>query len=169
MARVLNTPISLEELLLNSGLNEDCLVEILSYLNISDLLIVCTFDSEGDKTFTELIREKVASKILFDLDAISIQRTWSITKIFEIVGSKMTKIKVTVSLATFNYYMEKIIRFCDPNRLKELHIKTQFGFQLNYDFPIMERMRPFFANLKKLKTESENIYQRNELRSVINF
>lgn len=81
----------------------------------------------------------------------------------------MTKIKVTVSLATFNYYMEKIIRFCDPNRLKELHIKTQFGFQLNYDFPIMERMRPFFANLKKLKTESENIYQRNELRSVINF
>lgn len=160
---------TLEDLLLNSGLNEDCLVEILKRLNINDLLTICDFDSRKEKSFINLIKNRVIANITFDLDAIAIQRQWSIRRIFETFGNKITKIHMTVSLTTFNYLLEKITYYCDPNKLKNLHIDVKFGFQLNYDFNIMERMRPFLYSLDILHFKCENLYQKEELKSVFRF
>lgn len=108
MELALYPPITLERLLLDSGLNEDCLLEIFTRMNIDDLLVFCDFNLEHN-SFLKLIKKYVASKIVFDLDAISIQRKWTVTKVFGIFGSKMTKIKMTVSIMTFSYLLEKIL------------------------------------------------------------
>lgn len=88
--------IDLHILLLSSGLNEDCFVEILKYLSVCDLLKICEFDTETSKTFTELIRQHIMPLKLFDFDEIqSQQRTWSIVKLFETFGPSMRRLKVS--------------------------------------------------------------------------
>lgn len=89
---------NLEEILLSSGLNEDCFVKILEYLRFCDLLIVCDLDNEMDKSITNLIKDRIIrSTTLFDFDEIqSEQRSWSVNKIFEHFGHLMKRSKVYV-------------------------------------------------------------------------
>lgn len=169
MTRFLASPITLEELLLNSGLNEDCLVEILRRLTICDLIVICDFDSRTEKTFIQLIRTRVAAYILFDIDAIAMQRKWSLEKVFETFGAQMSKIKMTVSLSTFNGLMNKIVNYCNTDKLRQLLIKVQFGFQIVYDFSLMERMRPFLRNLNSIKLKCDNGCQKTEIISVFHY
>lgn len=166
MANFMNSSISLERLLLDSGLNEDCLLEIFFKMNIDDLLVFCDFDVKH-KSFLTIIKKHVASRVLFDLDAA--EKIWTIPKVLEIFGDKISKLKLTVSISTFNDLLENIIDCCDPNILEELHIIVKFGFRLSYEFITLKKLKPFLKNLTKLKVECKDKYQKNELKSVLDY
>lgn len=86
---------NLEAILLCSGLNEDCLMKILKYLNVCDLIRICvTFDDANDKSVTNLVNEHVISTKLFDFEQIQTQQAWAANKIFENFGASIKRLKV---------------------------------------------------------------------------
>lgn len=89
---------NLEKLLQRSGLNEDCLVHILKYLNVCELMSVCDLDTETDKSFTNLINNRVIKRKLFHFGKIQSQRTWPVVKVFENFGHSMKRLKVSPSI-----------------------------------------------------------------------
>lgn len=165
------SPITLEELLIKSGLNEDVLVEILLRLDTRELLKICDFDSETDKTFINLIEKRVVPKKIIDMDAVEkfyLKEKWNASRIFRTFGKSMTKLKITISFVTFYYLMNWIVRFCNPNKLKYMHLIVELGFNICYDFETLEKMRPFLKDMK-MRLECENIFQKNELKHVLNY
>lgn len=63
--------------------------------------------------------------------------------------------QVTLSPTTFNHFLRKVIRYCNPNRVIEIDItyfKSLNSF-CDYDFTLLEKMRPFLRNLRKLNLQ----------------
>lgn len=171
MTKQIKPTITLEELLINSGLNEDVFVEILIRLNTRELLQICDFDSDGDKSFLNLVSKRVISRALIDFDTIEkfyVKNNWNASRVFRLFGKSITRMKITVSFVTFYYLMIWIKRFCNPDKLKYLNLIIEVGFYICYDFQLLEELRPFLKNMK-IKTECENIYQKTEMRHVLNY
>lgn len=95
MDNPVNSTSDYDKLLQCSGLNEDCLVNIFKYLSVCDLLSICNLDTENDKSFTNLINDRVIKTKLFDFDEIQSQRSWSVNKVFENFGQSMKRLKVS--------------------------------------------------------------------------
>lgn len=160
MTKQIKPTITLEELLINSGLNEDVFVEILIRLNTRELLQICDFDSDGDKSFLNLVSKRVISRALIDFDTIEkfyVKNNWNASRVFRLFGKSITRMKIMVSFVTFYYLMIWIKRFCNPDKLKYLNLIIEVGFYICYDFQLLEELRPFLKNMK-IKTECENIY-----------
>lgn len=90
-----NSSITLNDLLLSSGLNEDCLIAICKYLNISDLMNICTLDTGEKNTFVPFMQKYTMKYRVFDFDQIQpYQQTWSMNDVFKIFAPTMKKMKV---------------------------------------------------------------------------
>lgn len=89
---------NLENLLQSSGLNEDCLVEIFRYLSVCDLLQLCYYDDETDKSITDFIINRVKiSEMLFDLKQ-SRKSLGMVNRVFECFGHCKKRIRVSLIL-----------------------------------------------------------------------
>lgn len=88
----------LENFVLNSGLNESCLLAVFDNLSVIDLLKLCDFNDKTDPEFVKFMQERVMNTKLFDLpEIVAKQSNWSILRIFEIFGKSMSKLKVRKS------------------------------------------------------------------------
>lgn len=91
-----NSVIELEQLLVHSDLNDDCFIKIFEYLRPIDLLKICEIDTVLNTSHTNLIKNSVIKKKMFDL--VVMQEIWPIEKIFETFGRSMKRISIDVSL-----------------------------------------------------------------------
>lgn len=85
--------IDVTDLLLSSGLNEDCLVAIFKYLSVTELLKICELE---ETTFIKLMNDYIVGKKLFDFTVIQSEpNQWSVLKVFEKFGVSMKRIRVS--------------------------------------------------------------------------
>lgn len=104
-----DSTIDVTDLLLSSGLNEDCLVAIFKYLSVPELLTTCELD---ETTFAKLMNEKIMGKKLFDFIVIQSEpNQWSVLKVFEIFGVSMKRIRVSCEFLQGEYFQEKTYCF----------------------------------------------------------
>lgn len=128
------------------SLNDDCLLEIFSYLEPDDLLHMYEVDSR----FKYFIRDRVIPIRLFDF--LNISENWNTTKIFQRFGQKLRRIKIGpyATNSSFDYFLELITRYCKPETLVELHLH-HYNDQNESELGLMTRALPFFSKLEKLK------------------
>lgn len=156
--QITEEPVCIEELPLSfcefTDLNEYCLLEILSYLNFTDLLAL----SEVNDKFRDLVKIQLP-KITFDFVALTKGgRKLSfllVEKIFCQFGHLITKLKINaehiIIPSTFcidvNQKLLKLIgKFCSNGRLREL---TLIKFRV-LDDKFVHKYRRIFHNLRQL-------------------
>lgn len=98
-----NSVIELEQLLLHSDLSDDCFIKIFEYLRPIDLLKICEIDTVLKTSHTDLIKNSVIKKKMFDLDVM--QQIWPIEKILETFGRSMKRISIEVSFIDGSFLM----------------------------------------------------------------
>lgn len=95
MANSNNETIDLGKLVTKNVLNEDCLIAIMKYLTVSDLLKVCEFDEYCDPNFFEFMTNNVMNTKEFDFtEIVPVQSKWSIRRVLKTFGKSMKSIKV---------------------------------------------------------------------------
>ncbi|XP_031635543.1 uncharacterized protein LOC116348629 [Contarinia nasturtii] len=155
MEKSLSNTIDVEKLLIESGLNEDVLENIFKRMDVRDLLKVCDLDDEDNRTFVNLINNRVANKILFDFDKIQStkQNKWTVTRVFETFGLAMKFLKVSVTPHAFNYFLRKVMAYCAPDRLIKLQIDlnhTNQNHEWELDYELLQQTEPYFRGLEQL-------------------
>lgn len=79
-------------------LSTESLVTIFKHWSIHQLIKICDMETKDDTFFTDLIRDHVIGQLLIDFNEIMQKQTkWTITKIFEVFGRSMKRIKVRKS------------------------------------------------------------------------
>lgn len=83
---------------MRAKLSTESMARILKHWSILQLIKICEMDTEGDTFFTDFIRDHVIGQLIIDFNEIMQKQTkWTITKIFEVFGRSMKRIKVRKS------------------------------------------------------------------------
>ncbi|XP_055304924.1 uncharacterized protein LOC129569785 [Sitodiplosis mosellana] len=136
---------NLEQILQQTGLNEDCLVNIFKCLSGCDLVTLCDLDYENDTSLTDLINDRVISSLkIYDFGRLPASH------VFRYFGRSLQRFKLRIQ--AFSVFLENVIRYCQaPSRLREVILVVDTdcpGF--NFDDDLWDQVQPMFQNLVKL-------------------
>lgn len=140
-------------------LNPNCLIEVLQYLEFSDLLSICDLDTETDPFFTNLINDRVIGLTLIDFDLRKSQENeWPLLKIFQVFGMSMRRVNLPIHKHHLNDILEAIVNYCPSDALTEIHIIIR-GYSFSEDSlvplksELLQRSIPYFRCVRKLVME----------------
>lgn len=155
-----NDSVSNEMCRLRYGLNVNCLLHVFEYLREFDLINLCKMDVY----YKELISEWIIKKKLVNLRRLEEQ-----TEILNVFGKSMRKF--TIYTGSFKAMILLIRKYCEPGVLTEIHMeindcikhdKTDAYEMVHLTHLILLAM-PFFTNLRKLKFETYQSADRNDV------
>lgn len=101
---------------LRNGLNDDCLLKIMEFLSLCDLIQMCRMD----KYYKDLITKWIIGKKLLNLRGMPQS---SKDEVFEVFGKSMRKFVIYES--DFLNFLNTIIKYCAPNRLTEVELNLK--------------------------------------------
>lgn len=133
---------------LRHNLNSDCLLKILQYLDLQDLIQL----SKLDTYFYNLIASEIIAKKVIDLGA-----GYVTIEAFEMFGKFMKKI--VIGGDDFNGFLAMITTYCRPNRLTEIGLKFASNTS---SLHLIDESMPFFLKVRKLSlydATSRGLYQ----------
>lgn len=139
-----DTDMDTNECRLRSGLNDDCLLKIMEFLNIYDLIQLCNMDTY----YKDLITKWIVGKKLLNLRGMTQSCK---DQIFEVFGKTMRKFIIYES--DFLNFLETIIKYCAPARLTEveLNLKQPMVDNVFMDLDYIPLSMPILTNIRKFK------------------
>lgn len=135
---------ALDNCLLRYGLNVNCQLEVLKYLNLNDLTQVCNLDIY----FEELINKWVIGKKLISLQLMAQNDS---LQVFERFGKSIRRL--TIRGDDFNLLLEAIMQYCSQAGLTEIQFILES--RQSHDLNLIHRSMPFFSNLQKLRINNK--------------
>lgn len=141
------------------GFNEDCLIEILKYLDVNDLMTLSRMDSY----YKELIHKHVIHKkcIVFD------DRTnHNSTREFLVMFGRRIKIFRLISNGWFHRFLLLIIRYCSRGQFVDIEFIFQGEREL-YDPQIVDVISRFFYNVTSLRFDKSMRNANHTISSLI--
>lgn len=131
---------------LRNVLNEDCILKVLEFLNVYDLIQMCNVDVY----FKNLITKWIIGKKLLNLRGMD---QTSKDEIFRTFGKSMRKF--IIYEIDFSHFLETVIRYCKPARLTEVELNLKQSV-IEDDLRNIRLSTPYFSNLHKLKLNALN-------------
>ncbi|XP_037028682.1 uncharacterized protein LOC119068924 [Bradysia coprophila] len=129
---------------LRSGLNEDCLLKIMEFLNVYDLIQMCHLGAY----YKDLITKWIIGKKMLNLRGMTQSAK---DEIFEIFGQTMRKCIIYES--DFLNFLDTIIKYCAPGRLTqvELNLKQPMAENAFLNTNYIPLSMPILSNIRKFK------------------
>lgn len=149
------TTLPVEQNHLRHTLNVNCLLEVLEYLHVLDLIQLCELDTEMDAFYTSLIKDHIIGKKLIDLEPrYRKQIIWPLTKTLETFGPNVKRLKIPMRPSHFNYILRRIITHCLPDTITECQFKMfyydseQKETDMNRD--LLHQAVPYLRSVERL-------------------
>ncbi len=133
---------------LRNGLNEDCLLKVMDFLHVDDLIQMCYMDSY----YKDLIMKWIVGKKTLNLRGMTQVRK---DKILEVIGKSLKKI--VIYELDFKNFLETIIKYFAQDRLTEIELGLKHSMIDNFNN--IHLSMPFFSNVRKFKL-NVLLYQR---------